>query len=78
MRIQLDTLYHHIHKLTALAAFAAVTLTGGAQANELPGEGVEVTPIFPPIAEERFRGEVAIAGLLSGRNCRAACPRGGR
>ncbi|MEN0108841.1 MAG: glycine betaine/L-proline ABC transporter substrate-binding protein ProX [Pseudomonas sp.] len=28
-----------------------------------PGEGVSVTPIFPTIAEERFRGEIAMAGL---------------
>lgn len=28
-----------------------------------PGAGVKVTPIFPTIAEERFRGEIAIAGL---------------
>lgn len=28
-----------------------------------PGEGVSITPIFPTIAEERFRGEIAIAGL---------------
>ncbi|WP_434155740.1 glycine betaine/L-proline ABC transporter substrate-binding protein ProX [Pseudomonas sp. JZ134] len=31
--------------------------------NNEPGKGVSVTPIFPTIAEERFRGEVAIAGL---------------
>lgn len=28
-----------------------------------PGDGVKVTPIFPSIAEERFRGEVAMEGL---------------
>lgn len=37
------------------AAFAA-------DANK-PGAGVSITPIFPTIAEERFRGEVVIAGL---------------
>lgn len=34
-----------------------------AWAENLPGEGVEITPIFSSIAEERFRGEIAIAGL---------------
>ncbi|WP_370279116.1 glycine betaine/L-proline ABC transporter substrate-binding protein ProX [Pontibacterium sp.] len=34
-----------------------------ANAESMPGKGVEVTPIFPTIAEERFRGEIAIAGL---------------
>ena len=33
-----------------------------ADANK-PGAGVSITPIFPTIAEERFRGEVVIAGL---------------
>lgn len=28
-----------------------------------PGEGVSITPMFPTIAEERFRGEIALAGL---------------
>ncbi|MFC6673954.1 glycine betaine/L-proline ABC transporter substrate-binding protein ProX [Marinobacterium aestuariivivens] len=63
MRTRFNTLSKHIRKLTAIAAFSAVTLTGGVQAEELPGKGEEVTPIFPTIAEERFRGEVAIAGL---------------
>ncbi|BBH46466.1 glycine betaine/L-proline ABC transporter substrate-binding protein ProX [Pseudomonas sp. KU43P] len=31
--------------------------------SDKPGDGVKVTPIFPSIAEERFRGEVAMAGL---------------
>lgn len=30
---------------------------------QLPGKGVSVTPVFPTIAEERFRGEIASAGL---------------
>ncbi|GGJ93802.1 glycine betaine ABC transporter substrate-binding protein [Pseudomonas matsuisoli] len=41
-----------------LSAFA-----GSANAAEQPGDGVEVTPIFPTISEERFRGEIAMAGL---------------
>lgn len=50
-----------IAKLTAAGSFAAMALT--ANAESMPGKGVEVTPIFPTIAEERFRGEIAIAGL---------------
>jgi glycine betaine/proline transport system substrate-binding protein len=38
-------------------------LYGQAATAEQPGQGVSVTPIFPSIAEERFRGEVAMAGL---------------
>ncbi|WP_336333473.1 glycine betaine/L-proline ABC transporter substrate-binding protein ProX [Pseudomonas putida] len=46
---------------TALTLVAAAL---GAHASaEKPGEGVKVTPIFPSIAEERFRGEVAMEGL---------------
>lgn len=37
-------------------------LCANASANQ-PGDGVKVTPIFPSIAEERFRGEVAMEGL---------------
>ncbi|WP_271274223.1 glycine betaine/L-proline ABC transporter substrate-binding protein ProX [Aliamphritea hakodatensis] len=50
-----------IIQLTAAAALA--TSASAVLAAEKPGEGVEVTPIFPSIAEERFRGEIAIAGL---------------
>ena len=50
-------------KLTATAALAALTFSATSQAESMPGKGVEVTPIFPSIAEERFRGEIAIAGL---------------
>ncbi|MFD1383881.1 glycine betaine/L-proline ABC transporter substrate-binding protein ProX [Rhodanobacter aciditrophus] len=44
-------------------ALMAGVLSNSAIANDMPGKGVEVTPIFPSIAEERFRGEIAIAGL---------------
>jgi glycine betaine/proline transport system substrate-binding protein len=48
----------------ALTATTLFTLTlGGAHAASEPGEGVTVSPIFPSIAEERFRGEIAMAGL---------------
>ena len=50
-----------IAKLTVAGSFAAMALTANAESK--PGDGVEVTPIFPSIAEERFRGEIAIAGL---------------
>ena len=40
----------------------AASLCAHASADK-PGEGVKVTPIFPSIAEERFRGEVAMQGL---------------
>ncbi|MCO8171707.1 glycine betaine/L-proline ABC transporter substrate-binding protein ProX [Pseudomonas sp. 21LCFQ02] len=46
---------------TALS-LAIASLCASASA-EKPGDGVKVTPIFPPIAEERFRGEVAMEGL---------------
>ncbi|MCO4786981.1 glycine betaine/L-proline ABC transporter substrate-binding protein ProX [Marinomonas atlantica] len=48
---------------TTLTAAAVATICSSALANDMPGEGVEVTPIFPSIAEERFRGEIAMAGL---------------
>ena len=47
----------------AVASLSLLPLYGQAASAEKPGEGVAVTPIFPTIAEERFRGEVAIAGL---------------
>ena len=47
----------------AVASLSLLPLYGQAASAEKPGEGVEVTPIFPSIAEERFRGEVAMVGL---------------
>ncbi|MGG5289421.1 glycine betaine/L-proline ABC transporter substrate-binding protein ProX [Pseudomonas shirazensis] len=41
---------------------AAAALCAHASADK-PGDGVKITPIFPAIAEERFRGEVAMEGL---------------
>ena len=50
-----------------LKCATALTLTAAAlcahASADKPGEGVKVTPIFPSIAEERFRGEVAMEGL---------------
>ena len=52
-------------KLISLAgALVLSTLSFGATASaEKPGDGTKITPIFPPIAEERFRGEIAMEGL---------------
>lgn len=47
----------------AVASLSLLPLYGQAASAEKPGEGVSVTPIFPSIAEERFRGELAMAGL---------------
>lgn len=45
-------------------ALGTILLSKSVSANEdKPGEGIIVKPIFPPIIEERFRGEIAIAGL---------------
>ena len=52
-----------IAKLTAAVSLATMAVSGSAMAEAMPGKGVEVEPIFPAIAEERFRGEIAIAGL---------------
>lgn len=47
----------------AVASLSLMSLYGQAASADKPGEGVKVTPIFPSIAEERFRGELAMAGL---------------
>ncbi|MNF30100.1 Glycine betaine-binding periplasmic protein precursor [compost metagenome] len=47
----------------AVASLSLLPLYGQAATADQPGQGVSVTPIFPSIAEERFRGEVAMAGL---------------
>ncbi|MFG0633525.1 glycine betaine/L-proline ABC transporter substrate-binding protein ProX [Pseudomonas sp. xss_2] len=51
-----------ILQCTCALSLVATALCANASA-ERPGEGVKVTPIFPSIAEERFRGEVAMQGL---------------
>ncbi|WP_390897948.1 glycine betaine/L-proline ABC transporter substrate-binding protein ProX [Pseudomonas citri] len=52
---------------TLLKCATALTLTAAAlcahASADKPGDGVKVTPIFPSIAEERFRGEIAMQGL---------------
>ncbi|WP_164485379.1 glycine betaine/L-proline ABC transporter substrate-binding protein ProX [Pseudomonas chlororaphis] len=47
----------------ALLALTLSPLLALAATAQQPGQGVSVTPIFPSIAEERFRGEIAMAGL---------------
>lgn len=49
--------------LTALALATAALAPLHALAETRPGEGVSVTPIFPSVAEEHFRGQIAIMGL---------------
>ena len=50
--------------IRCMAALAiAITPAFASAASQAPGKGVSVTPIFPTIAEERFRGEIAMAGL---------------
>ena len=63
MQSRIKQLTQSIVKFTAAASLSAVAFSGLAQAVEKPGDGISVTPIFPSIAEERFRGEIAIAGL---------------
>ncbi len=47
----------------AVIAAAMLPLHCLAASPEQPGQGKSITPIFPPIAEERFRGEIAMIGL---------------
>lgn len=56
------TLTRSMLKCATALTLTAAALCAHASADK-PGEGVKVTPIFPSIAEERFRGEVAMEGL---------------
>ncbi|WP_437880642.1 glycine betaine/L-proline ABC transporter substrate-binding protein ProX [Pseudomonas sp. LRF_L74] len=50
--------------LRCASVLALTTLSWWANASaDKPGDGVKITPIFPSVAEERFRGEIAMAGL---------------
>ncbi|GKW48714.1 glycine betaine ABC transporter substrate-binding protein [Halomonas sp. NCCP-2165] len=49
--------------LAALALATAALTPLPVLAEARPGEGVSVTPIFPTVAEEHFRGQIAIMGL---------------
>lgn len=50
-------------RCAVMLALCVAPLMGVAASSDQPGKGVSVTPIFPSIAEERFRGEIAMAGL---------------
>lgn len=56
-------LKQRIVQLTTAASLVLSSVAGNALAEDFPGQGVAITPIFSNIAEERFRGEIAIAGL---------------
>lgn len=58
-----ETFKNKLVHCAAAITLSMVSLCGMAASADKPGEGVKVTPIFPPIAEERFRGELAMAGL---------------
>lgn len=47
----------------AVTAGTLLPIHGMAASPEHPGQGKTVTPIFSSIAEERFRGEIALLGL---------------
>lgn len=47
----------------ASAVALSVVCLGASASAAKPGEGVKITPAFPSVDEERFRGEVALAGL---------------
>lgn len=62
MLIKTPKLVQWITRAVAVTAVALMSHTVTAQP-AMPGQGKSVTPIFPSIAEERFRGEIALAGL---------------
>ncbi|MDN3556207.1 glycine betaine/L-proline ABC transporter substrate-binding protein ProX [Halomonas maura] len=62
----ISTAQHRKHLWAYPLALSVVGMLPAASllaAGEQPGEGVTVTPIFPTIAEEHFRGQVAVIGL---------------
>jgi len=62
MNFSLKYIYRQVAKLAAVSSLTTLTL-GHVFANDMPGEGVSITPVFPSVAEERFRGEVTISAL---------------
>ncbi|MGE8114197.1 glycine betaine/L-proline ABC transporter substrate-binding protein ProX [Pseudomonas sp. NPDC086566] len=56
------TVPRRVLQLATALFFGAAAISANAAATS-PGNGVSVTPIFPSIAEERFRGEIAMQGL---------------
>ncbi|WLH10759.1 glycine betaine/L-proline ABC transporter substrate-binding protein ProX [Pseudomonas hefeiensis] len=55
-------LSRNIRRCISAVALTVLSFHAVASADK-PGDGVSVTPIFPSIAEERFRGEIAMEGL---------------
>lgn len=51
-----------ILQCVSVLALSVASLCANASV-EKPGDGVKVTPAFPSVDEERFRGEIAMAGL---------------
>ncbi len=52
-----------LSRTLAASSLALFTASMAHAAGDKPGEGVTVTPIFPTISEEHFRGQVAVLGL---------------
>ncbi|MEX5342937.1 glycine betaine/L-proline ABC transporter substrate-binding protein ProX [Pseudomonas sp. I2] len=52
----------HFVRYASAALFTVASLSASASADK-PGEGVKITPAFPSVEEERFRGEIAMQGL---------------
>nr|NMF96918.1 glycine betaine/L-proline ABC transporter substrate-binding protein ProX [Aromatoleum toluolicum] len=63
MFLDAGNLIQKVARALTVAAVTLLPLHALAATPDKPGQGKSVTPIFPPIAEERFRGEVAMAGL---------------
>ncbi|NNA91685.1 glycine betaine/L-proline ABC transporter substrate-binding protein ProX [Pseudomonas gessardii] len=57
-----STFTRRVLQCASAVAFSVVCLGASATVDK-PGEGVKITPAFPTVDEERFRGEVALAGL---------------
>ncbi|WP_213939563.1 glycine betaine/L-proline ABC transporter substrate-binding protein ProX [Pseudomonas sp. dw_612] len=63
MKFTTCALKQNLIRSVALLALAVSPVFASAATAQQPGKGVSITPIFPSIAEERFRGEIAMAGL---------------
>lgn len=63
MRTRIKQLYRNALSVAAAATLSSLALVNSAGAAVAPGNGTSITPAFSNIAEERFRGEVAMEGL---------------
>lgn len=63
MNFTTPVIKRNLIRTAALLALAVSPVFASAATAQGPGKGVSITPIFPSIAEERFRGEIAMAGL---------------